>query len=273
MTTLLNQPRGSRTLLAVEILFMLIGFVFLGWAGYATAERLFYGSWQDYKFEQGLQGERPTSNGLPRIPSSGKQNRCPSGRRRADRWNSPRLPPSPRQGQFTPDEMIGRIEIPRVDVSAIVKEGVDSKTLSRAVGHVPETALPGQKGNVGIAAHRDTFFRGLRHIRQGDVIRLSTMEGTYLYQVDTMKIVWPKSVEVLDPTPDRRITLVTCYPFNYIGSAPKRFIVQGKQIGFEIASRQTSKKSWSLDQLLQSLRFGMKVASEAHTHASLTIVH
>jgi len=242
MTTLLNQPRGSRTLLAVEILFMLIGFVFLGWAGYATAERLFYGSWQDYKFEQGLQAERPTLMGyLEYLRAGNKTVAHPEGEEPTVELAP--APPQPEARTVTPDEMIGRIEIPRVDVSAIVKEGVDSKTLSRAVGHVPETALPGQKGNVGIAAHRDTFFRGLRHIRQGDVIRLSTMEGTYLYQVDTMKIVWPKSVEVLDPTPDRRITLVTCYPFNYIGSAPKRFIVQGKQIGFEIASRQTPKKA------------------------------
>jgi sortase A len=239
MTTLFDQPKGSRTLLVVEILFMLIGFVFLGWAGYATGERLFYGSWQDYKFDQGLQGERPTIMGYLEYLRKGNiahpEGEVPT------LSLSPNLT-QPKAKKLTPDEMIGRIEIPRVDVSAIIKEGVGSKTLSRAVGHVPETALPGQKGNVGIAAHRDTFFRGLRHIRQGDVIRLSTLEGTYLYQVDTMKIVWPKSVEVLDPTPDRRITLVTCYPFNYIGSAPKRFIVQGKQIGFEIASRQTSRK-------------------------------
>ena len=242
MTTLFSQPRESRTLLAVEILFMLIGFVFLGWAGYATGERLFYGSWQDYRFELGLQGERPTLMGyLEYLRAGSKTVAHPEGEE-----PTVELAPAPAQPnarKLTPDEMIGRIEIPRVDVSAIVKEGVDSKTLRLAVGHVPETALPGQKGNVGIAAHRDTFFRGLRHIRQGDVIRLSTLEGTYLYQVDTMKIVWPKSVEVLDPTPDRRITLVTCYPFNYIGSAPKRFIVQGKQIGFEIASRQTTRKA------------------------------
>jgi sortase A len=141
-------------------------------------------------------------------------------------------PPVPRR-KLKREELVGRIEIPRLKVNAVVKEGVDNKTLSRAVGHVPYTPLPGQPGNVGVAAHRDTHFRGLRNVRKGDVIRLETLDGTYIYEVDQLKIVWPKNVEVLDPTPDNRITLVTCYPFNFVGSAPKRFIVQGKQVGFE----------------------------------------
>ena len=238
MTTLFVEPKGRRTLVLVEILFMLIGFVCLGWAGYVTAERFLYSSWQDYKFEQGLQGERPGFVGYLGYLREGNKI-VPHGEGEEPTAELAPAPPQVKPRLLAPDEMIGRIEIPRADVSAVIKEGVDAKTLRHAVGHVPETALPGQKGNVGIAAHRDTFFRGLRHIRQGDVIRLATLDGTYLYKVDTMKIVWPKSVEVLDPTPDRRITLVTCYPFNYIGSAPKRFIVQGKQIGFEMASRQT----------------------------------
>jgi sortase A len=126
-------------------------------------------------------------------------------------------------------ETIGRVEIPRLRISAIVRSGVDNKTLKRAVGHVPSTALPGERGNVGIAAHRDTFFRNLKGVREGDLIRMVTPEGTWEYQVDSTKIVLPKNVEVLDPTPENAITLVTCYPFNYVGSAPKRFIVRGKQ--------------------------------------------
>ena len=125
----------------------------------------------------------------------------------------------------------------------MVKEGADTKTLSRAVGHVPYTALPGEKGNVGVAAHRDTYFRGLRNVRHGDVIHVTTEQGVYMYEVDKLKIVWPKNVEVLDPTPEKRITLVTCYPFNYVGSAPKRFIVQGKQVGFEELSAREKTRS------------------------------
>ena len=97
MTTLFVQPKGRRTLVLVEILFMLIGFVCLGWAGYATAERFFYSSWQDYKFEQGLQGERPTSRRLSRIPSRGKQN-VPMGKARSQPRNSLRPLHRPNQG-------------------------------------------------------------------------------------------------------------------------------------------------------------------------------
>jgi len=216
----------------VELVFLLVGFVCLGWAGYMTAQRVLYNSWQDYRFEQSLQGEPASLTGYLKYLSEGKSQRAES--------EQPAIEPTPptkeraaKSRKPEREELIGRIEIPRVEVSAVVKEGVDSHTLSRAVGHVPYTALPGEKGNVGVAAHRDTFFRGLRHVREGDVIRVVTTEGVYLYKVDGMKIVWPKNVEVLDPTPDERLTLVTCYPFNYIGSAPKRFIVQAKQVGFE----------------------------------------
>jgi sortase A len=119
----------------------------------------------------------------------------------------------------------------------VVRSGVDSKTLKRAIGHVPYTALPGEPGNVGIAAHRDTFFRNLKGVKVGDVIRMVTPGGTYDYEVDSLKIVWPKNVEVLDSTPQPALTLVTCYPFNYVGSAPKRFIVRAKQIAPETTAR------------------------------------
>jgi sortase A len=115
-----------------------------------------------------------------------------------------------------------------LDISAIVREGVDSNTLREAVGHVPNTAFPGDPGNVGIAAHRDTFFRNVRNIRKGDRVTMVTRKGTFEYTVDSLKIVAPSDVKVLDPTPEPAITLVTCYPFNYIGSAPKRFIIRAK---------------------------------------------
>lgn len=234
-----HQSKAHRTLMLAEIVFMLVGFLCLGWAGYATAQRLLYSSWQDYKFEQSLQGEKPTITGYLSYLREGNKIIPHAEGEEPTADLAPAPPPSPKARKLAHNEMIGRIEIPRVNVSAVVKEGVDTSTLSRAVGHVPDTALPGEKGNVGVAAHRDTFFRGLRNVRQGDVIRVVTLDGTYLYKVDAMKIVWPKNVEVLDPTPDRRLTMVTCYPFNYIGSAPKRFIVQAKQIGFEeMASRE-----------------------------------
>ncbi len=124
--------------------------------------------------------------------------------------------------------LLGRIEIPRVGVSAIVLEGADDKTLRRGVGHIPETSLPGI-GNVGLAAHRDSFFRGLKDIRKNDIIRLQTLEGTFRYRVEWTQIVLPEDTQVLADDGTSELTLVTCYPFHYVGSAPKRFIVRAKQ--------------------------------------------
>jgi sortase A len=123
---------------------------------------------------------------------------------------------------------VGRIEIPRLRVSAIIKTGTDARTLQLAVGHIPGTALPGERGNVGLAAHRDTFFRRLRDIQSDDEIRLTTPEGTYTYRVARTDVVDPHDVWVLDPMDHPALTLVTCYPFSYVGDAPQRFIVRAE---------------------------------------------
>jgi sortase A len=123
-------------------------------------------------------------------------------------------------------ESLGRLEVPRLDVSVMVAQGVSGSTLRRAAGHIPGTALPGQLGNVGIAGHRDTFFRPLKDIRKNDTLTLTTLDGTYQYVVDSTQVVSPDDVSVLDPTGRPTLTLVTCYPFFYVGSAPQRFIVQ-----------------------------------------------
>jgi sortase A len=125
-----------------------------------------------------------------------------------------------------PASVVGRIVIPRLNVSAIVREGVDARTLRRAVGHVVGTALPGERGNAALAAHRDTFFRPLKDVRSGDRILVETPAGTFAYVVRDTRVVEPTELSVLDPTPDRTLTLVTCYPFHFIGSAPQRFIVR-----------------------------------------------
>lgn len=126
--------------------------------------------------------------------------------------------------------VLGRLEIPTLGVSTIVREGEDARTLQLAVGHIAGTALPGTAGNMGLAGHRDTFFRRLREIDPGDVIRLVTVEGTYTYVVDSTQIVDPDDLWVLDPTPEPSLTLVTCYPFTYLGSAPERFIVRARLV-------------------------------------------
>ena len=128
------------------------------------------------------------------------------------------------------DGLIGRLEIPRLRVSAVVVEGVDKTTLRRAVGHIPGTALPGEPGNAGLAGHRDTFFRPLKDLRIKDQIRLSTLKGDFHYEVESLKIVAPEDVGVLAPSGENVLTLVTCYPFYYVGPAPKRWIVRARQV-------------------------------------------
>jgi sortase A len=128
------------------------------------------------------------------------------------------------------DGLIGRIDIPRLGVSAIVLEGVGRTTLRRAVGHIPGTALPGEPGNVGISGHRDTFFRPLRNIQRNDIITLTTLLGEYRYRVLSTRIVSPENVAVLDRSTDEILTLVTCYPFYFVGSAPNRFIVRAERV-------------------------------------------
>jgi len=128
------------------------------------------------------------------------------------------------------DSVLGEIEIPRLGISAIVAEGFGTGTLEHAVGHFPSSALPGNPGNCGLAGHRDSFFRGLGGVRENDVIRLVTLNGTYTYRVEWTAVVAPQRVDVLDPTLDRSLTLVTCYPFAFVGHAPKRFIVRARQV-------------------------------------------
>ncbi len=123
------------------------------------------------------------------------------------------------------ERLIGRIEVPRVGISTVILEGDDEATLADAVGHIPGTPMPGGDGNAGLAAHRDGLFRPLRRIRRGDVIRVRTRVGTFRYVVDSLGIVAPSDVAVLRPTDRPTLTLVTCYPFRYVGPAPFRFVV------------------------------------------------
>jgi sortase A len=125
---------------------------------------------------------------------------------------------------------VANLEIPRLNLSVVVLEGVGDNILEVGAGHVPQTSLPGKSGNVGIAAHRDTFFRPLRNIQRNDVIRVTTTAGVFDYAVEWTRVVKPTDVEVLNPTEKPSLTLITCYPFHYVGSAPDRFIVRGRLI-------------------------------------------
>lgn len=128
------------------------------------------------------------------------------------------------------DNVLGRLSIPRLGMRSIVREGATDAVLARALGHIRGTALPGEPGNLAVAGHRDTLFRGLRNIVVADRIVLETVRGNYEYQVETTEVVAPDAVEVLRSGEYSQLTLVTCYPFNYIGSAPNRFIVKARLV-------------------------------------------
>lgn len=129
-----------------------------------------------------------------------------------------------------PDGLIGRLDIPRLEISAPIETGDSANVLDYAVGYLPDTPLPWKPGNSAMAAHRDRLFRRLEGIRVGDDIEVSTRHGDLQYKVSRTLIVDPKDVWVLDPSADANLTLITCYPFQYVGNAPKRFIVQAKKV-------------------------------------------
>jgi sortase A len=150
--------------------------------------------------------------------------------------------------------LLGRVEISRLHLSAMVREGVDDAILRVAVGHVPATALAGQSGNFAIAAHRDTLFRALKDIRGGDLVTFQSSDGSaYQYRVAATQVIKPSDVSVLRSDGGglitgggsvqgmpKLLTMITCYPFSYIGSAPKRFIVEARLVEGEEAPKATT---------------------------------
>jgi sortase A len=226
-----NQRSGRRWRKAhiAECALLIAGFLCVGWYLFSVADSKIYQSYESYEFEATLRGEHATLLGYLGYVFTGSPHETRG--RTAGSDSEPAAPPAtPRRAPMSRGSTVGRLEIPRISVSTVVREGADDKTLKRAAGHVPYTSLPGEHGNVGIAAHRDSFFRNLRNVREGDLIRMRTTWGLYEYKVESLTIVKPENVEVLDPTPHPSLTLVTCYPFNYVGSAPKRFIVRARQV-------------------------------------------
>jgi len=209
-----GRPAAPRrkTLQWAERLLILVGVLCLGYFLYTYAEATLYQTFEDRELDKILNEEvAPAPRAAPR-----------------------RI--------FAAGSTVGRIEIPRLGVSAVIKAGSDARTLRLAVGYIPGTALPGDRGNFGLAGHRDTFFRKLRDINPDDEIRIVTTDGVFRYYVQRTSVVMPQDVWVLDPTNYPALTLVTCYPFSYIGSAPKRFIVRAGLQKTETPARSTISK-------------------------------
>jgi len=217
---------GRIGLRALELTFLLIGLVAVDCYVWVNTSSVLYQAYEDWAFDQTLRGLTPGVGGFVRDESHWLWS---GGREKATTAEAPpHAPPGNAPSSTAPPgsrSVIGRLEIPRLNLAVMVREGADERTLSRAVGHIPGTALPGNVGNVGLAGHRDTFFRSLRNIRADDTIELETTAGTYRYVVKSTRIVTPRDVSVLEASGGETLTLVTCYPFYYVGSAPKRFIV------------------------------------------------
>jgi LPXTG-site transpeptidase (sortase) family protein len=201
--------------------FAVVGVIALGYVCFVLAYTKLYQVYLSRRFEQALQNARPSGGSVEGLPSTPlPAATAEANRARAESLGIDGLAGSP----------LGRIEISSIGLVAMVMEGTDGKTLRGAVGHIHGTALPGQPGNVAIAGHRDTFFRGLRNIHKGDEITLTTLDGSYRYRVDFTEVVEPTATEVLKGSTDPILTLVTCYPFYFVGPAPKRFIVRAHRI-------------------------------------------
>lgn len=196
----------------VEGVLLAIGIAFLGYYFYAYFYRIGYQAYAEWRFKQ----ETTVAAGPP-----ARASKPPVARASLPNPDRPS-----RARERDAGSIIGRLSIPRLHFSAIVEEGTDERTLSRAVGHVPGTSLPGDPGNAAVAGHRDTFFRDLRNLRPNDRIDVTTYEGRYHYVVDSLTVVDPSDVAVLKSHGrGRSLTLVTCFPFEYIGNAPRRFVV------------------------------------------------
>jgi sortase A len=209
-------PRTGVFLRWSRRLFYTIGIVALGYVGFVLADAKFYQAYQARRFREELSSAKlPIGNDGHPLPVPAEANRA-----QTDSFHT-----TGREG--TP---VGQIEISRIGLTAMIVEGTEDATLRLGVGHITGTALPGQEGNIAMAGHRDTFFRPLRNILKDDEIKLTTLNGSYRYVVDSTKVVGPEEIGVLYNSHEAILTLVTCYPFNYIGSAPQRFIVRAHRL-------------------------------------------
>jgi sortase A len=243
---------------AAPLLLFLVACLALGYYAYDILDAHFFQNAQSRQFDDALRDAHTGSASVPAASlspadqlhaealadlgaraSHGSKSPAPALPNFDDSPGASKLTPSSSgAGQNTP---LGRIEIGSIGLKAMIQEGTGWRTLQRGVGHITGTALLGHAGNVGLAGHRDTFFRKLRDIHQGDEITLTTLTGAYVYRVGLISIVEPEESSVLRDSGENVLTLVTCYPFGYIGPAPKRFIVRAQQVRSESAPMPATK--------------------------------
>ena len=216
------MTRGSKWWRRLELTLWSVGLVLFGVAASSTATRWHYQQQQERALFDGgpaVSAVKMPVEHLPQAPSPVAEITQPT-------IAKPRKHTSPAADPTA----LGRIEIPRLGLRAIVKEGGDDATLERAVGLLPGSAHPGQSGNIVLAGHRDTFFWPLQDIERGDQIRIVLPQQTYRYRVDSIRVVDPTETSALASKGVEELTLVTCYPFRYVGPAPQRFIVSATRL-------------------------------------------
>jgi sortase A len=213
--------RGQSILHWSGNLFLLIGALMLVYVGYVMIDTRMYQAHETRLFEQATKSLRMSTDGNKNLPSPP----IAAPQEKANGVSSVSPGMAVRRGS-----PVGQIEISAIGLAAMIMEGTDGRTLRHAVGHLPGTPLPGQQGNVVITGHRDTFFRELRKVAKDDEIRLTTLDGSFRYRVDFTEVVNPDNVSVLDDSDDATLTLVTCYPFYFVGPSPKRFVVRAHRI-------------------------------------------
>jgi sortase A len=209
MKLLVRKETLGRALNWAHRVLFVCAILLLGYCGFALADSWVFQRRESSDLDRQLIGRQMASQGTPQPQSSASPQGAPGAATHG---------------------LIGRIEIPRLLLSVVVMEGIGRTTLRRGIGHIPGTALPGQPGNVGLAGHRDTFFRALKDLRVNDEIRFSTPRGDFRYEVESLRIVDPDDTGALAASGENVLTLVTCYPFYYVGPAPKRWIVRARQV-------------------------------------------
>jgi len=207
----------------LRYLFLAVGILALSYCATVLLEESLFQAYQSWRFERDRKTAQTSAHADPSPDAAPLPATMDSDRAVAQSLGIDGLAGSP----------LGRIEIGSIGLAAMIMEGTNGKTLRRAVGHIPGTALPGQHGNIVLSGHRDTFFRGLRNVHVNDPITLTTLHGAARYSVDRTQVVEPDDVKVLRPTADDVLTLVTCYPFYFVGPAPKRFIVRAHRVDLE----------------------------------------
>jgi sortase A len=178
-------------------------------------------------------------------PDESRRTVPPSATQDFSLWSEPRIKDYQERlaEHFAP--AIAVLRIPKIHAEVPILEGTDDVSLNRGVGHVVGTANPGENGNMAIAGHRDGFFRGLKDVSLGDSIEMITPEQTEIYIIDRISVVDCTDLSVLGPRPHASLTLVTCYPFYFIGSAPKRYIVQASLAESAGANTHTAEQEQS----------------------------